>query len=115
MSDSHSLEWSLRVLSREHELSQSYTVFFFLGEVPSPKDVRHWRRAPTFVGQHVSHTWTGPVPVEDDTEIESLVPLQRSLEYKCRLDSLDPERVVPFVQRNLRWRVQKVRCLMIVL
>ncbi|KZV89647.1 hypothetical protein EXIGLDRAFT_650015 [Exidia glandulosa HHB12029] len=99
------LEWSVHVVSKEHELGQSYTVLFFLGAVP--ESIEDWRSSDSLLGLHVSHTRTGDVPEEHDHQIESFIPLQRALKRKSGLPALTSDLVVPYLRNSLRWRVQK--------
>lgn len=102
-----STEWNVRVQCREHELGQSFNVLIFLGTVPELQD--DWQTSPSLVGVHAVYTWTGDVPEEEDQEVEGFVPLQRALGRRANLPALSEEYVVPYLTKELRWRVQKVR------
>ncbi|KAH7099392.1 hypothetical protein BKA62DRAFT_758658 [Auriculariales sp. MPI-PUGE-AT-0066] len=109
---SSQIEWNLHIRSNEHELGQSYSAVFFLGPVPASPS--QWRTSDKMLGMHVSHTFSGDVPVERDTEIESFIPLQRALKRLSGLDSLTPEYVVPYLRETLRWGVQKANAVLLV-
>jgi tyrosinase len=43
-------EWTARVHVKKYEVGGSFSVEFFLGDVPS--DPAHWRTSPNFIGAH---------------------------------------------------------------
>jgi tyrosinase len=96
------IDWTLRVVSDQNALAGSYTVHFFLGPVPeAPVD---WLEATSYIGQHFAFTDPNET---DKMMIWSMVDLIEVLQDRG-LSSLEPHVVVPFVQENLHWRVQKV-------
>jgi hypothetical protein len=97
-------EWTANFVMKEHELGQSYTVLLFLG--PVPPTATQWRTSPSLVGVYSAHTSGTPRPGEENAEIEGNIALTGALR-RSDLTSSNPEDVVPFLRRNLHWRVQK--------
>jgi tyrosinase len=97
-------EWSVRLISKKNALGESYTILLFLGEVP--ENVEDWRMSPNLVGTHYVMTHSRPVPdPHDGFEVEGIIPLNLALED--HLPSLTSALVVPYVHKNIHWRIQK--------
>lgn len=105
------LEWTARVQAKKFELGGSYTVLFFLG--PVPEDPKDWRTAPSYIGAHfafANSVASGCENCRNHSEMvsESYIGLNIALEARPDITSFDPEHVDPYLQANLRHRVQKV-------
>ncbi|KAF8202684.1 tyrosinase [Mycena galopus ATCC 62051] len=104
------LEWTARIQVKKYEVGGSFLVLLFLGSVPT--DPKHWRTSPNFVGAH--HVFANSVPdrctncrTHQDVETEGFVHLNEGIVEHSRLGSLEPDVVVPYLQRDLHWRIQK--------
>lgn len=101
------LEWSASVQSKEHELSGSYTVLFFLGPAPKSESPQDWWSSPSFVGTHDVFTDDQPPPTdEEDKEGQSILLLDEPLRARLPPDP-SSEDVKSYVRNNIHWRIQK--------
>ncbi|RVD80145.1 uncharacterized protein DFL_008051 [Arthrobotrys flagrans] len=104
-------EWRVDVSADRGALNGTYSVHFFLGR-PS-RDYRQWTNQPEFVGDYVVFTHSmeappGTDPATINTEITGSVPLTDAMVNafsNANLSSLNPQHAIPFLIRNLRWRV----------
>ncbi|KAF8171240.1 tyrosinase [Mycena galopus ATCC 62051] len=103
-------EWTARIQVKKYEVGGSFLVLLFLGGVPS--DPKQWRTSPNYVGAH--HVFANSVPdrcancrTHQDAETEGFVHLNDGIIEHSGLDSLEPDVVVPYLKRDLHWRVQK--------
>uniref|UniRef100_A0A8H7XJW9 Tyrosinase C-terminal domain-containing protein n=1 Tax=Psilocybe cubensis TaxID=181762 RepID=A0A8H7XJW9_PSICU len=103
-------EWSARIRCNKHELGSSFSVCLFLG--PPPDDPEEWLTAPNLAGAH--HVFVagggeygqrrGPSRMTN----EGFVNLNSAIARISRLNTFDPEVVVPYLKDYLQWRVQTV-------
>jgi len=103
-------DWTCRIECKKHELSTSFAVLIFLGDVPD--DPSEWRRSPNYVGAHYAFVNSNGEECENcrsqgDLVIEGFVHLDSAILAKSGPD-LKPETVEPYLRQNLKWRVQKV-------
>lgn len=102
----NSLEWNVRIRSREYELGGSYSIKVFLGDVPEVQS--DWTGSPNYVGSHSVYTFATSEEEGDGLEVEGFVSLQRALEKRSQLQPYEPKVVVPYLKENLHWRVVTV-------
>ncbi|KAI0065560.1 photo-regulated tyrosinase [Artomyces pyxidatus] len=104
-------DWTARILFKKYELGGSFSVLIFLGTVPD--DPAQWRTSPSFVGTHSafvngSSDLCANCRNHADTKTEGFVHLDPVIAKNSGLGSFDPDVVVPYLERELSWRVQKV-------
>lgn len=104
-------DWSARIEAKKYELGSSFSVLFFLGEVPG--DSAEWRTSPYYAGSHYAFVNTAASHCahcndQVDIEIECFVPLNVAISQHSGLGSYEPSVVEPYLKRQLQWRVQKV-------
>jgi len=100
------LEWSARVRCNKYELGRSFSVIFFLVNVPDDPD--EWFTSPHFVGSFEAFVGSDTRSQSADHNIEGFVNLNDGLVKHSGQDTLEPNVVVPFLTNNLHWRIQKV-------
>lgn len=99
-------EWTVRACFKKYELGTSFSVVFFLGNVPDDPD--EWLVCSDYVGAvHAFVSGGGNRGHRPDTEIEGFVHLNEAIAKHSHLGSLEPSVVVPYLKQNLHWRVQK--------
>jgi len=105
------LEWTARIEAKKYELGTSYSVLLFLGEVP--QDSRQWRTSPHFVGAH--HAFVNSAAGhcancrnQTDILIEGFVHLNNAIVKHSSINSFEADVIVPYLTRNLHWRVIKM-------
>jgi len=104
-------EWTARVECKQFEVSISYLVAIFVGEVP--KDPKQWQVSPNYVGSHYAFVNSAVKECANcrdkaDIVIEGYVHLNKAIADHSGLKSLEPEGVLPYLSKNLHWRVLKV-------
>lgn len=104
-------EWTARIESKQFELSSSYSVLIFLGTVPD--DPKEWLVSPNFIGSSWAFVNSSAQECancrdNDDLVIEGFVHLNAAIVRFSGLDSLEPDAVLPYLTKNLHWRVQKL-------
>ena len=113
------LEWIANIKAAKHALNGRYAVHVFLGPADNESDVSLWPVVPTHVGTF------SPLGQPQDTacekcqedqaahlEVTGQIPLTIALVERYlagNVNDLTPESVVPYLQKNLHWRVAKVR------
>lgn len=112
------LEWITNIKAEKHEFGGAYTVHIFLGS-PDEQQVALWPASPTHVGTFAplgQPSTTGCARCQVDrtahAEVTGQVPLTLALmeRYLAGLiGDLTPASVVPYLTRNLHWRVAKVK------
>jgi len=105
------LEWTARIRCNEYEVGESFSVFLFLGAVPTNPE--QWHTARTFAGAF--HAFVNAAPDQctncrnrADIDVQGFVYLNAKILKLSGQDSLDPSFVVPYLKSNLNWRVKKV-------
>lgn len=106
-------DWTVRVRVKKYELDQSFSVMVFLGEVPqNPAD---WFSSPSYVGDHSVFVNAALDKCENcrvqqavGIVTEGFIHLTKSIVAHSGLSSLDETAVVPYLEKNLHWRVRKV-------
>jgi len=103
-------EWTARIECNKFELSCSYSVIIFLGHVPD--DPEEWQISPSYVGSHHAfvNTAVGECENKAGVIIEGFVHLNQAIVRLPGLKSLEPDVVVPYLTKNLHWRVLTVDC-----
>ncbi|KAK6357742.1 hypothetical protein TWF718_002050 [Orbilia javanica] len=104
-------EWRVDVATDRGALNGSYSVHFFLGK--PARDYKQWASQPEFVGDYIVFTHSMEPTVDGNpevvsTEITGSVPLTNAMVKafaRTNLTSLNPQDAIPFLIRNLRWRV----------
>lgn len=109
-------DWTARIRFKKYELNGSFSVLLFLGSpIPSSTHAAQWRASPAFVGAH--HAFVNSAAgqcencraqAEADVVVEGFVHLNGALARRSGLGSFEPEVVVPYLRRELAWRVQRV-------
>jgi tyrosinase len=106
-------EWTTRVKVDENAVGGSFSVLIFLGTVPEPD---RWRDTPSYVGSVSAYTggygsygsYGSGGPAGTTNLIEGFVYLNENLASQLGSRKFDPETVVPYLTRNLDWRIEKV-------
>ena len=111
------LEWIVNLKVQKHALGGTFLVHVFLGDFPRD-DPTAWLSAPNKVGALTvlgDSPDTGCLKCEADRvahlQITGQVPLTLGLVERYlahQIDDLTPEKVVPYLQTNLHWRVTLV-------
>jgi len=107
-------DWTCRIHCKKYELSGSYWVLIFIGEVP--QDPSKWRTSPNFVGGHYSFVNSAAGHCTNcrdqvDIVIEGFVHLNKAIASRSGLSSYEPSVVTPYLKENLHWRVLTVRAI----
>ena len=105
-------DWSTRIHVKKYELSGSFSVLIFLGEVP--KDPEQWSTSPSFVGAHYAFVNGAADQCDNcrsqaDLVVEGFVHLNVAIADLSGLPSYEPSVVRPYLKDNLSWRIQSVR------
>ena len=114
------LEWITNLKVQKHALDGTFFVHVFLGEF-NREDPLAWRSDPNLVGTFSilgETVGTGCKKCqkdrEDQLQITGQVPLTLALAERYlagQIENLTPEKVVPYLQTNLHWRVAAVSSL----
>ncbi|KAF3916617.1 Tyrosinase [Dactylellina cionopaga] len=107
-------EWKIDLVADSTALNGSYFVKFFLGK--PARDPTKWTTQPEHVGDYSVFTHNhGPAPGIDaldmDTNVAGAVPLTDAMIQAfthTNLSSLNPTDAIPFLVKNLRWRVSDI-------
>ena len=112
--DGRYLEWITNLKSQKHGVGEPYSVQVFLGQISSP-DSREWALDANHVGTFTVLGDSQDIACEkcvvdqaNKLQVTGQVPLTIALleRYLAReIDGLTPEIVVPYLQKNLHWRV----------
>jgi tyrosinase len=102
-------DWTAQIQADQYELGSSYSVIIFLGHVPdNPRD---WEISPNYVGSHYAPVESVPEGGERRRDkgviIEGFVHLNHAIAKHSGLHSFEPDVVVPYLTKNLDWRVLK--------
>jgi tyrosinase len=106
-------DWTARVEFKKNELLTSFTVLFFVGEVPD--DPQSWLVSSNLVGTY--HAFVNSAARrcancrdQSDLVVEGFVHLNRGIERLSKLPNFESGRVSEYLQdpSNLKWRVQRV-------
>jgi hypothetical protein len=102
------LEWSVWIRCNEFELGGSFSVLIFVGRVPD--DPKQWMSSSSCVGIHDVYTGSAShgSDGQEDTEVEGYVHLNGGLLERMGTSELMPAVVVPFLKRELHWRILNV-------
>jgi len=111
------LEWLTNIKAEKHTLDGAYSVHVFLGP-PQEPNAALWAASPTYVGSfdplgQSSDTGCSKCIVDqrDRTEITAQIPLTIALVERYLagiIHDLTPENVVPYLTKELHWRVINV-------
>jgi len=111
------LEWLTNIKAEKHTLDGAYSVHVFLGP-PQEPNVALWAASPTYVGIFDplgQSRDTGCSKCVDDqrdhTQVTGQIPLTLALVERYLagiIKDLSPEAVVPYLTKELHWRVVKV-------
>ncbi|KIO32775.1 hypothetical protein M407DRAFT_241253 [Tulasnella calospora MUT 4182] len=101
------IDWTVRIRINKYELDGSFSVLVFLGDIPD--DPAEWRSSPNYVGAHRAFVSGGYGDHRGDPDAitEGFVHLNSTIAAKSGLSSFDPKEVVPYLKRELGWRIQK--------
>ena len=106
-------DWTARIEFKKYELLTSFTMIFFVGEVPD--DPQSWLVSPNLVGTYhafVNSAARRCANCRDQTDlvVEGFVHLNRGIERLSKLPNFESGRVAQYLQdpSNLKWRVQRV-------
>ena len=100
-------EWTARIEFQKYELGTSFSVLTFLG--PVPDNPRELKTSPNYVGG--VHAYVANRSQGDLTVQEGFVHLNHGIfKHLGQTTSLEPNVIVPYLTKNLEWRVQKVCC-----
>lgn len=106
-------DWSVRVRVKKYERDESFSVILFLGDVP--EDPEEYFSSPSYVGDHsvfvnaaVEKCENCRVQREAGIVTEGFIHLNKVIAARSGLSSLDEAEVVPYLQKNLHWRVREV-------
>ena len=118
--DGKYLEWITNLKVQKHALDGTFFVHVFLGDFNRENPLA-WRSDPNLVGTFSvlgELVGTGCKKCkkdrEDQLQITGQVPLTLALAERYlagQIDNLTPEKVVPYLQENLHWRVAAVSIL----
>lgn len=118
------LEWITNIKVRKHALDGTFFVHIFLGDF-NRDDPQAWRSDPNLVGTFSvlgESVGTGcrkcQKDREDQLQVTGQVPLTLALAERYlagQIENLTPEKVVPYLQTNLHWRVAAVSILLFLL
>ncbi|KAH9847109.1 hypothetical protein C2E23DRAFT_890313 [Lenzites betulinus] len=104
------LSWSAHITAKKFELGGSFWVLLFLGPVPDrPED---WRACPSYVGEYAAFVHSEPARCANCVKlgmgalVGSHISLNDAIIERAAVRSLDPSEVVPYLRRELCWRVQ---------
>ncbi len=98
-------DWTASVKSEKYELGRSFSVPFFLGEVP--EDPKVWLFCDTFAG--APSVYVDRRASNTSFIVQGFVKLNHSIAQHSGLSSLEPSVVEPYLAQTLQWRVVKVR------
>lgn len=114
------LEWITNLKVQKHALDGTFFVHVFLGEFNRENPLA-WRSDPNLVGTFSvlgESVGTGCKKCkkdrEDQLQVTGQVPLTLALAERYlsgQIENLTPEKVVPYLQTNLHWRVAAVSVL----
>lgn len=104
-------------------LNGSFTIFYIIGDVIGETG-SEWSQLPGFVG--ITHIFTAPREAcdscgkqeEEARLVTATTPItSQLLDYVIigELRSLDPEDVEPFLIKNLKWRIQTVSWILLLI
>lgn len=105
------LAWSAHITVKKFALRGSFSVSVFLGNPPShPED---FTASPNFVGDYAAFAHPTPERCANCTRIGDInvggeVELTRVIVERAEVASLHPDEVVPYLRRELCWRVWTV-------
>jgi len=103
-------EWSGRVRCKLFEIGGSFSVFLFLGNIPT--DATQWLMDPAFAGTFDVFANETPDECANCNEqrelvLRGFVHLNRSIVERLGQPSLEKDIVVPYLQQNLNWGLRK--------
>ncbi|KAI9668449.1 MAG: hypothetical protein M1831_001203 [Alyxoria varia] len=99
-------DFTTNIVSEGYSLGGSYNVYLFLGE-PESDEPTTWGTDSNCLGTHASFSAPG---MHSRTLIRSHVPLNAALNDKFdkgEIKSLDRKVVLPYLEKNLQWKVMK--------
>ncbi|OJT02364.1 Tyrosinase [Trametes pubescens] len=102
------LAWSAHITVKKFALRGSFSVSVFLGDPPS--DPEDYAASPNFVGDYAAFAHPTPERCANCTRIGDItvggeVELTRVIVERAEVASLHPDEVVPYLRRELCWRV----------
>ncbi|KAK6503306.1 hypothetical protein TWF481_008331 [Arthrobotrys musiformis] len=100
-------EWSANIRLNKRQTAGTYLINIFIG---NPTNGVEWTSDPNFVGSYYLLTKNGTCnDCSENALVTGSVPLTHML-IDCarggKLKDLSPESVIPYLRRNLNWRVQ---------
>ena len=115
--DNKYLEWLTNIQAEKHTLDGAFTIHLFLGP-PHEENTALWPSAPHHVGSFAPLGQPSDTACEkcqedqrDHTQITGQIPLTIALIERYLagiIDDLSEQSVVPYLTKNLHWRVTQV-------
>ncbi|KAJ8073002.1 hypothetical protein PM082_019868 [Marasmius tenuissimus] len=104
-------DWTARIRVKKYEVGSSFSIPLFVGG-RVPDDPKEWLTTENFVGAHHAFVSSVPDSCDDctkrkDITIEGFVHLSHILAGHKPTESLDSDKVVPYLTTNLHWRAIK--------
>jgi len=104
------LDWFIRIRAKKYQLKQSFTVLFFVGQVPN--DAAHYRSSPNLIGSHVEFVNSDPERCANckdsaNSITEGFIELDTALERLGHGAKTEQE-IEKYLQDNLHWRIQRI-------
>ncbi|KAI0352102.1 Di-copper centre-containing protein [Trametes cingulata] len=102
------LHWSAHISVKKNALQGSFIVLIFLGSVPfDPKD---YASSPNLVGDYSAFVNSEPSRCGNcvrlgDITVGGAVSLNDAIMEKAEVKSFHPDEIVPYLRRQLKWRV----------
>ncbi|KAI0374143.1 Di-copper centre-containing protein [Pilatotrama ljubarskyi] len=102
------LHWSAHITAKKYALGGSFEILVFLGAVPD--DPREFCTSPSYVGSYSAFVNSEPERCancvrQGNITIGSAVSLNDAIMNAAEVSSFDPDEVVPYLKRELHWRV----------
>ena len=109
--------WMARIRSKRFELGGGYFILIFLGDIPDNPE--EWQSAPSFVGEHFVFVnsyadWCRNCHEQANHVVEGFVHLNDRLKEVTHASNdsdlvlLKLGNIIPYLENNLRWRIQAV-------
>ncbi|KAK6351377.1 hypothetical protein TWF718_004538 [Orbilia javanica] len=100
-------EWAANIRLNKYDTSGNYLINIFVG---NPSNGVEWTSDPNFVGSYYLLTKNGTcVGCSENSLVTGSIPLTHML-IDCarggKLKDLTPDSVIPYLKKNLNWRVQ---------
>jgi tyrosinase len=106
--------WTARIRFKQYEIGDSFSVLLYLNAVPTNPE--EYYTSPNYVGAYHGFVNTASEHCTNcqnqaETGVEGYVHINDAILQHAHQTSLDPAVVVPYLTKNLHWRVVKVSVL----